>query len=499
MFSKYFKKNEASPSDLDQKVTELYIQHELTDPDFTAKPGIAQETLVAVLIKYGELLAQTGQTALACRQFELATDLSDKPLQVWHRFCAALLAQGEFKILEQTCQHILQQYPNDHGSHATIAALIEKNEGIKPAQWYMKSFLRRCGDNYIPASNQEEQPNSLLITYGYENTRYVIGRRTNGDYKRVRKGGHYMLEHLLEDKKYNINHYTILDENILKDKTSPQKTFNLILNDIADPDLELTSLETLETFLGKHPDIPVINQPAMVRKTSRDSNYRRLNELPGVRFAKTERIAVKKADTEENVTQVASGIIELGYSFPFIIRQTGTHTAVSTELLHNIEALEAYLEALESDATLYAIEYIENKSDEGHYSKIRFFCIDGKLYPVVYHTDQIWNVHGDNRKTFMKSFDWMVEREEKFLNDPRSVIGDEIYRRIEELQKIVQLDFWGLDLTIMPDGDILIFELNPAMRHSFKHALTFHYMVPHMQAIKDAFGAMVQRKLQEVK
>ncbi|UTW57817.1 hypothetical protein KFE96_13390 [Kordiimonas sp. SCSIO 12603] len=499
MFSKFFKKTTPAASPLDKKVTELYIQHELADIGFEAKPGIAQETLVAVLIKYGELLSQTGQTALACRQFELAADLTEKPLHVWHQFCSALLAQGEFEILEQTCQHILETYPEDHNSHATIAALIEKNDGIKPAQWYMKSFLRRCGENFIPASGSglEEPAGKLLITYGYENTRYVIGRRNNGDFKRVRKGGHYMLDHLLEDQRYDTNHYTILDENILKDKTAPSKPFNLILNDIADPDLELRSLETLETFLEEHPSIPVINAPHMVKETTRDSNYRRLNEIPGVRFAKTERIEVRKSDIEKDVAQIAEAILALGYSFPFIIRQTGTHTAVSTELLEDKGALEAYLLALQEDATLYAIEYIENKSDEGHYSKIRFFCIDGTLYPVVYHTDQVWNVHGSNRKTFMKSYDWMLEREQKFLNNPPSVIGEEIYNRIKALQDIVQLDFWGLDLTLMPNGDILIFELNPAMRHSFDHAKTFHYMIPHMQAIKDAFGRMVERKLAE--
>ena len=46
------------------------------------------------------------------------------------------------------------------------------------------------------------------------------------------------------------------------------------------------------------------------------------------------------------------------------------------------------------------------------------------------------------------------------------------------------------------NGDILIFELNPAMRHSFDHAKNFPYMAPYMHAIKDAFSNMVKQKSQ---
>ncbi len=493
MFSNLFKNKDNLPTKLDLDIAELQANYNVSERKENPE-GLARNTVIALLINYGDLLAKTGQPLLAYRQLELAAALAETPELILQQLSRLMLTYGEFDLAEQAAQNILLSFPLNHDAHATITALIEYKQTAKQAQWFMKSFLRRCGDKIVPAQNNEALAN-ILITYGYENTRYVIRKRNTGIYKRVRRGGHFMLENLLDEQPYHVNHYTIIDDNILKNNTAPAENYSLILNTIADPDVELKSLKTLEKHIRNHPDIPVINRPEMVAKTSRDNNYRRLNEIDGIRFARTERIDIDLKSIPENAAAIANEITNMGFEFPFIIRQTGTHTAVSTKLVQNTEELINYISDLEHP-TVYAIEFFENSSEEGHYSKIRFFSIHGALYPVVYHTDQVWNVHGSNRKTFMKSYDWMIDREKKFLNDPQSVIGEDIYNRILALNNTIQLDFWGLDFTLLPNGDILIFELNPAMRHSFDHAKNFPYMEPYMQAIKNAFSKMIKNKSQ---
>ena len=127
---------------------------------------------------------------------------------------------------------------------------------------------------------------------------------------------------------------------------------------------------------------------------------------------------------------------------------------------------------------------------DDYYRKLRLFCIDGKLYPVVCHIDQVWNVHGGNPKTLMKTNDWMQDEEKSFLNDPKAYVGADNYRLLENLHDIIKLDFFGVDFNLMADNSILIYELNPAMRHSLVHAESLPYLTPSLQVISDAFARM---------
>jgi len=75
----------------------------------------------------------------------------------------------------------------------------------------------------------------------------------------------------------------------------------------------------------------------------------------------------------------------------------------------------------------------------------------------------------------------MVKEEKKFLSAPQAYLGKDIYDRIRKLYGIV-----GLDYTVTGQGDVLIYELNLTMRHSFDHARNFPYMARYMLNITDA-------------
>ncbi len=279
-----------------------------------------------------------------------------------------------------------------------------------------------------------------------------------------------------------------MSDNIVQ--CAPEVGHDLLLNTIADADTEYRSLKSLEAYAGNHRKTSIINHPTNVLKTTRDRNYQRLNALPGIRFPRTERFPVG----DKSVSAIVTDIETAGFSMPLIIRETGTHTAVTTKLVEEKAELEKYLTSVSGDS-VYVIEFIENASVDGHYTKMRFFAIDGALYPVVRHVDEVWNVHGGNRKTFMNSHPWMVEKEKQFLTDPASVIGAKATATLQKLPGFIGLDFFGIDFTLLEDGTVLIFELNPAMRHSFNHAKKSPYMRPHLEAISNAFQAMVERKI----
>ena len=143
----------------------------------------------------------------------------------------------------------------------------------------------------------------------------------------------------------------------------------------------------------------------------------------------------------------------------------------------------------------YIIQYLDVRYEGTWFNKMRVFFIDGQIFPVVSHVDNVWNVHGDNRLEIMKKYAWMQTQEKAFLTDPAARIGKENLARLQGLYEIVGLDFFGVDFCLQDDDTILIYELNAAMRHNFDHAKEFDYMTPHMEVISNAFLSMVKARL----
>ncbi|MEL6854810.1 MAG: hypothetical protein AAFO83_06835, partial [Cyanobacteria bacterium J06607_13] len=82
-----------------------------------------------------------------------------------------------------------------------------------------------------------------------------------------------------------------------------------------------------------------------------------------------------------------------------------------------------------------------------------------------------------------------------FLNTTADYLGEENIARLYRIRDLVQLDFFGIDFTVLSDNRLFIFELNAAMRHNFDHAKNFPYTEPHLRRVSDAFAAMVKARL----
>ncbi len=321
---------------------------------------------------------------------------------------------------------------------------------------------------------------SALLFFGLEDCRFRLNEINNIHLS----GGHFLTNELLRRQKFTKHHYHISGDNLLSDACS-LPPHELIVNTIACPDREPRSLETLSRYLRDNPHAPVINAPQDVLQTTRNGNYSRLHGCQGITFPMTLRAG------RQNLTAV---IEESGIAFPIIIRRVGTQSAVSTSKIMKHDDIADYLDTTEGDE-FYAIAYIDCRFREKYYRKLRLFSIDGKLYPVVCHIDAVWNVHGGNRKTLMKQNSWMQDEEKRFLEDFTAYIGPKNRRRLESLHSIIKLDFYGIDFTIMDDNSILIFELNPAMRHSLVHAEALPYLTPYLNKISEAFETMAMRKV----
>ncbi len=402
-------------------------------------------------------------------------------LQLW---ILAMVQAGHRTIALEVLSFLIKNFPDNFKLHTLLGALYQATNKVSKSRDVIQTFFVMHPIHQSSAS----RPGLLRIFHsiGMQNTLFKIRYNKHG-IAINRSGGHFALKRLMDREDYSFTNYHISRDNI--NSAPPDKNFDLLLNSIADPDLEKQSLLSLNTYLSQRPDVPVINHPTRVMAISRDENYRRFSQINGIFFPKTHRIM----GLSKVPYTIADEIKAEGFEYPFIIREVGTHTGISTELIEDRDALIHYLTDNPS-LIYYVIEYIDSKNEAGEYSKFRFFCIDGQLYPVIYHVDKWWNVHGDNRKTFMINRAWALDREKRFLANPASVLGDNAYKLLQSLYSLVKLDFFGIDGTQLADGTILLFELNPSMRHKFNHAEAFPYMTPYLDNVTDAFTNMVNNR-----
>lgn len=399
-----------------------------------------------------------------------------------------LLRQGKFEEAAPILQEAAELLPNDRKTQLAFAGLLTRLRLSKAARDVFRSFVERQPLGIAPKGRKETDP-LLLVVRGFDKTRPTIGRRSNGDYKPKLRGGHFTIQYLLRREAVPRQTLTIPGEIGVNHDALPD--FDVMLNTIAEPDIEGASLASLQSYLDAHPTIPIINKPERVWATARDRNYERLNGLADFTFPKTVRFRVKKAGPAE----FAEKLNALDMTAPVILRRVGTQTGRTTQLITGGHDLMTYADTPLS-GEFYAISYREILWQGEYFRKLRLFCIDGEFYPVVCHLDKIWNVHGGNRKEIMRDDEDLMAQEKAFLADWKSYVGQGNADILYKIAEATDLEFFGIDFTVDNEGKIFIYELNPSMRHSFDHAKNFPYKLPYDQATSAAFEAMVLTRIE---
>jgi len=176
------------------------------------------------------------------------------------------------------------------------------------------------------------------------------------------------------------------------------------------------------------------------------------------------------------------------------MRETGSHTGITLRKFASTDEVERD-SSYAGDKELYVTQYVDCPFRGTYFRKMRVFFIDGTIFPVVCHIDTVWNVHGYNRTELMAKNQWMMDEEKAFMADPRQYLGERRYALLQGLYADIGLDFFGIDFTVLEDGTILVFELNPVMRHSFDHARHFPYLTAYLEEISQAFSDMIANRV----
>ena len=119
----------------------------------------------------------------------------------------------------------------------------------------------------------------------------------------------------------------------------------------------------------------------------------------------------------------------------------------------------AALEALPGE-TLLAIEFVDVRDADGAIRKYRMMFVGDALYPMHAAVSREWKVH-----YFSAEMDDAANRaeDERFLADPRAVLGADAMAALERVRGALALDYAGIDFSLDRAGRVVAFEANATM------------------------------------
>lgn len=246
----------------------------------------------------------------------------------------------------------------------------------------------------------------------------------------------------------------------------------VVFNAMADPDMPGLSPEA-ETRLARS-GRRVLNPPDRVARTRRDRPSGLLDGIP----------AVVVPDIWRGPW---SGFAAAAMRPPLLVRPAGQHGGMGVQRVEAIEQLAAFDFA--DDAIVYVSLFHDYRSADGYWRKYRMIFVDRRAYPYHLAISPDWLVHYFSADM---TVDWKLAEERRFLADPAAVLGNQAVAAIDEIARRIDLDYCGIDFTLLPDGRLLVFEANATMLvHPEAPDGALAYKNPYVEAIVSAFDAML--------
>ena len=241
---------------------------------------------------------------------------------------------------------------------------------------------------------------------------------------------------------------------LLRQRRRPELIqYRCLLNLITEPEHNDKVLETLRKLLretrGK-----VINRPEAVMGSTRDQVAKRLSGIPGLVVPKAIRLPGSKPHL------LASAIEQKELQFPIILRRAGMHTGRTMTFVENSSELP---EAPEGEGDLIATEFVDFRSSDGLYRKYRAFFIGPHIIFRHLLVSDNWNVHAADRKRFMAGRQELLEEEERLFRRTEGEFPEPVSRVLQSVRDRMDLDYFGMDFAILPDGRVVLFEANATM------------------------------------
>jgi Flp pilus assembly protein TadD len=262
------------------------------------------------------------------------------------------------------------------------------------------------------------------------------------------------------------------------DQTDRLPDYDLVFNAMGDPDLIGDSSGPVSRFAAACTR-PLLNHPDKVTRTARHNLPALLDGIDNIVVPAVWRFA-SSTDWDKSVAD----------QLPLLIRPVESHGGTGLELARTSTELARCIAS--QSGPVFVCRFVDFASADSWFRKYRMIFVDRKPYPYHLAISQKWLVH--YATAAMESNPWKLEEEKVFLQDPEAALGPAGMRAIETIAARIDLDYSGIDFSVMEDKRILVFEANPMM---LVHTETIGGPIEHKNRyvfkIQEQFERMLQR------
>jgi tetratricopeptide (TPR) repeat protein len=252
--------------------------------------------------------------------------------------------------------------------------------------------------------------------------------------------------------------------------------FDVVFNGVGDPDMAGAAGAALQSFL-RGCERPVLNRPERIALTRRDLLPKALAGIEGLATPSVCRLE-RGQDARQHLAQA-------GVAAPFLLRPVGSHGGEGLRLIEVSDGQD-----FSKSHAWYLSSFIDFRSADGFFRKYRMAFVDRRPFPYHLAISRDWLVHYFSAD--MHAHEWKLAEEAAFLADPRHVLGATAYDAIVSAGARLDLDFCGIDFTVLRDGRALVFEANATMLiHPERIDGTLAFKNPYIHQIIEALGYLI--------
>jgi Tfp pilus assembly protein PilF len=400
----------------------------------------------------GMVLKEQGKLAEALACYLAAHAINPNHADVRYNLGFMYMMTKQMALAEEWYRKALELDPDRVSAHANLSWLLREAGRLDEAQQHRDlAYRKQC--LFATSSPSAVRTVLMLLDVGKGNMpfQFLFPARENNMIK-------WVIEYATEDQYRNLPPYDV------------------VFNAIGDPGVIDAIAEPWARFMGIC-DKPVLNAPATMARTAR-------HLMPEL-LAGVEGILVPDA---WRVEQKGEWFANPDFQFPVLVRPLTSQGGEGLTLVESRAALADMVP--DRTGVVHMCNYHDYRSADGCFRKYRIIFVDRRPYPYHLAISEQWMVHYQSANMLLP---WKLEEERRFLEDPAGVLGAVGMAAIEAIGKRLDLDYAGVDFSILPDGRLLIFEANTSMLAHPEHDDILKFKNSHVQEIFDAFGDLLAR------
>ncbi|MDP9110018.1 MAG: hypothetical protein M3M96_00075 [Candidatus Eremiobacteraeota bacterium] len=415
----------------------------------TDDAGAANERAIA-LRRRGNLPAAIAAFAAAIAKFP-------NEIALHQNLAQALYESGDSPRAIAAHEAALNLDPNSVASHLALYELLQITGEREGALSHQHDALERQRVFSHPAPNAKR---SILVLCA------------PGDWQ-----ANIPVDFLFDRETTTVHKLYLIDTVHLESERVPD--YEVVWNTIAESPEALPYLALAQQFIERQ-NRPHLNSAARVLTTARIL-------LPHT-------LASTGANVAPTIELPRSALADarLPFPFPVIARPVGSHAGLGLEKFDRSEDLPSYVSRM-SAPRYFVSPFVDYSSGDGFFRKYRIVFVDREPYPVHLAISNTWMIHYYN--ALMAEHQWMRDEEARFLYDLKSVFDGARFETLLAIAAAVDLDYFGIDCTIARDGEVLVFEADPAMLvHTSDPPELYPYKAQYVPRIYRAVEGMIDRR-----